>query len=188
MDSRLNGFFGCPFTGGSNMANNYKDQGIALLQKNPSRELLLEKMRLKLATTPPPAMEKEVRKRDVRKKKTLSWTVRGAILLAIIGSNYFLIGHKDTIVAKLGFEAVSSLPAPKESLGPDEKALYWTYAMYDIGKLRARFGVSGYYAINPIIARRGLEAVLPMVTSETLNEISAYLPVAYKTIKAGNPE
>ena len=170
------------------MANTSKDHGLALLQKNPSRELILEKMRNKLATTPAPSMLQAERKRDIRKKTAASWTVRGAILLVFVGANFFLIGNKDTIVAKLGMEAVPPLPIPKKNLSVDEQALYWTYAMYDIGKLRHRFGVNGYFAINAVNARRALEAILPEVSPEVLGEISAYTPVAFKTVKAGYQE
>jgi hypothetical protein len=170
------------------MANHSKDTGIALLQKNPARDLFLEKMRSKLASTPAPALEQATRKREVRKKNATSWTVRAAIVLAVLAGNYFLIGHKNTIVAKLGLESVPSLPVPEQALSADDQALYWTYAMYDIGKFRERFGITGYYAINQTNARRSLESLLPQVSPAVLGEISAYAPVAFKSVKVGYGE
>jgi hypothetical protein len=170
------------------MAKHSKDPGLALLQRNPSRELFLEKMRGKLATTPAPAVEKEARNREVRAKRAFSWTLYGSILLVIAGANYLFIGHKDTIVAKLGLESVPSLPGPAESLSPDEQALYWTYAMYDIGKFRKQFEVQGYLAINQTHARKSLEDLLPEVSPAVLGEISSYTSVAFKTVKAGYRE
>jgi hypothetical protein len=85
----------------------------------------------------------------------------------------------------LGLESVPALPVPQTTLSADDQALYWTYAMYDIGKLRERFGVSGYYAINQTSARRSLENLLPDVSPAVLGEISAYTSVAFKTVKMG---
>lgn len=170
------------------MANHPKDPGIALLQRNPARDAFLEKMRNKLASTPPPAVEQEARKRDVRKKKAVSWTVRAGILLAVVAANYLLLGNRDILVAKLGLESVPALPLPQKTLSIDEQALYWTYAMYDIGKFRERFGVTGYYGINQANARRSLEALLPETSPAVLGEISAYTSVAFKTVRmGGNP-
>jgi hypothetical protein len=167
------------------MANHQKDSGIALLQRNPARDAFLEKMRSKLASTPPPSVENEARKRSVRKKSAASWTLRAGILLAVIAANYFLLGNRNTIVAKLGLESVPALPLPQTTLSADDQALYWTYAMYDIGKFRERFGVAGYYAINQTSARRNLENLLPEVSPAVLGEISAYTSVAFKTVKMG---
>lgn len=165
------------------MANHPKDSGIALLQGSSARDAFIEKMRSKLASTPPPAVEKEARKRDVRKKKAVSWTVRAGILIAVLAVNYLFLGNRDIIVAKLGLESVPSLPVPEKSLSIDDQALYWTYAMYDIGKFRERFGVEGYYAINQINARRSLENLLPETSPSVLGEISAYASVAFKNVK-----
>lgn len=167
------------------MASHQKDSGNALLQRNPARDAFLEKMRSKLASTPPPAMENEARIRKVRKKNALSWTIRGVFLLAVAAGNYLFFGHKDAIVAGLGLESVPTLPAPGRQMGADDQALYWTYAMYDIGKFRERFGVTGYYAINQTNARRSLEGILPEVSPAALGEISAYTSVAFKTVKSG---
>lgn len=167
------------------MANHSNNDGLALLQRNPSRELLLEKMRTKLASTPAPAVGLKQRRHDVRRKNTLSWIIRVGIVLALVGANYLFIGHKGTIVAKLGFEAVPSLPKPARELSSDEQALYWTYAMYDIVKFRGRFGVEGFYAIDQKNARRNLEVLLPEVSPQILGEISAYTPVAFKEVKGG---
>lgn len=167
------------------MAKHQKDSGIALLQRNPARDAFLEKMRNKLASTPPPSVEKDARKRKVRKKNAVSWTLRGAFLLAVVAGNYLFFGHKDAIVAKLGLESVPMIPAPGLQMSADEQALYWTYAMYDIGKFRERFGVTGYYAIDQINARRSLENILPEVSPAVLGEISDYTNVAFKTVKFG---
>lgn len=167
------------------MANHSKDDGLALLQRNPSRELLLEKMRTKLASTPAPSVGIRLHRREARRKNAWSWIIRGGIVLSLIGANYFFIGNKDILVAKLGFEAVPTLPKPKPELTADEQALYWTYAMYDIVKFRRQFGVEGFYAIDQKNARRNLETLLPEVSPRVLGEISAYAPVAFKEVKGG---
>jgi hypothetical protein len=169
------------------MANHSKDDGLALLQRNPSRELLLEKMRTKLASTPSPTVGIQLRKHEARRKNAWSWFIRGGIVLSLIGANYMFIRNKDVIVAKLGFEGVPSLPKPDRQLSSDEQALYWTYAMYDIVKFRRQFGVEGFYAIDQNKARRSLEALLPEVSPQTLGEISGYFPIAYKQVKGEAP-
>ena len=167
------------------MANQPKDTGYALPQRNPARDAFLEKMRSKLATTPPPNVELEARNRQVRKRKAASWTLRAGILLAVIAVNYLFFGNRDMIVAKLGLESVPALPVPSRTQSIDEQALYWTFALYDIGKLRERFGVTGYYAIDQANARRSLEKLLPETSPAVLGEISAYTSVAFKAVNMG---
>jgi hypothetical protein len=170
------------------MSKHTKDTGLALLQKNPSRDAFLEKMRSKLATTPSMGAEIAVRKREVRNRKAASWTLRGTLLLAFIAINYFFLGDKTALAAKLGFESVPSLPAPQAQMSADDQALYWTYAMYDFGKFKQRFGVSGFYAIDQGRARKNLESLLPEVSSAVLGEISAYRSVAFHSVKPGAAE
>jgi hypothetical protein len=162
-----------------------KERGMSLIQHNQPREAMLAKMREKLASTPAPGKEMEKRGRSRRRKQAATWAYRIGLVLLVIGANYLLIGHKETIIARLGLEAVPGLPKPAANLDADQQALYWTYALYDFKKFRSTFGVDGHFAINQIEARRKLEDLLPMVTPATLGEISAYAPVAFKTVKEG---
>jgi hypothetical protein len=167
------------------MAKAYRDNsGLNLLQNNPPRELLLEKMRGKLASTPSAANVQVERKREVRKRAAASWIVRAVALLALGAINYLLIGNRDVIAAKLHKPAVARLPAPTESFSADERALYYAYALYDYPKLKERYGISGFYAVDQADARNKLQALMPMVSPRTLGAISAYTPVGFKSAAA----
>lgn len=167
------------------MAKASRDTGLTLLQSNPSRELLLEKMRGKLATTPTTVHVETERKRDVRRRTTASWTIRALALLGLCALNYFIIGNRDVIAAKLRAPAVPRLPTVSESLTPDQQALYYAYALFDYPKLQEQYKVSGFYAVNQADAKKRLQALLPQVSNRALGEISRYIPVAFKSADAG---
>lgn len=167
------------------MAKAIRDTGLTLLQSNPSRELLLEKMRGKLATTPTTVHVETERKRDVRRRTTASWTIRALALLGLCALNYFIIGNRDVIAAKLRAPAVPRLPTVSESLTPDQQALYYAYALFDYPKLQEQYKVSGFYAVNQADAKKRLQALLPQVSNRALGEISRYIPVAFKSADAG---
>jgi hypothetical protein len=165
------------------MVKGSKDYGPSLLQNNPARDMLLEKMRSKLATTPPPALEEALRRRAGRRNSLASWSWKAGLALVFVAANYLLLSHKDVIISRIGLESVPALPKPEKQMDADEQALYWTYALYDIRKFRQHFGIQGYYAINATDARKHLEALLPQVGSATLGMISAYGPiVAFKSV------
>lgn len=170
------------------MAVTRKDYGSNLIQSNPTREALLEKMRDKLARNVPMAKVREVQKKDVRKKTAGKWSLRIVVCLLVVAVNFLYFGKKETILAHLGYQSVPSLPRPNSSLTIDEQALYWTYALYDIQKLRSHFDISGYYAINQVGAKRNLEDLLPKVSTSVLGEISTYAPVAFRSIGGGGLE
>lgn len=160
-----------------------KDFDLSLLQRDPGREALLSKMRGKLAGFAPPASV-EVRSKAVSKQKAHAWVGRILILAVLVAGNYLLLDKKHVILAKMGYESVPSLPKPRGSMSLDEQALYYTYALYDITKLRQHFGVNGYFAIDERQARTKLDELLPKVEPATLGEISGYAPVAFKSISA----
>jgi hypothetical protein len=164
------------------MAKPTRDTGLTLMQNNLPRELLLEKMRGKLASTPGATLVETERKRDVRRRATASWTVRGIALIALCALNYFIIGNRDAIAAKLSKPSIARLPSPVESSSADQQALYYVYALYDYPKLKETFGVSGFYAVDQADAKRRIQALLPQVSNRALGEISRYMPVAFKSV------
>lgn len=164
------------------MNKNSRDTGLSLLQQNPSRELLLEKMRSKLASTPAAAVVQTERKREVRQRNGKSWFVRGLILLGIIGINYYAIGHKDTLVAKMSRKHVASLPVPADIYTTDQQALYYAYALFDYPKLKEVYGIQGFFAIDQADAKKQLEELLPAVSPAVMGEISRYMPIAFRSV------
>jgi hypothetical protein len=159
--------------------------GLSLLQSNPSREVMLEKMRNKLASKPSTAQIQTERKRDQRRGAATTWTIRALILLALAAVNYLFLGNGDLIASKLRKPSVPRLPAPALSSSADERALYYAYALYDYPKLEEQFKVKGFFAVDQNDAKRKLEALLPEVSPQTLGTISGYTPVAFKTPEAG---
>jgi hypothetical protein len=155
--------------------------GLSLLQTNPSREVMLEKMRNKLASKPSSAQVQIEHKRDKGRRAATTWTIRALVLLALAAVNYLLIGNGELIAAKLSKPAVPRLPAPALTASADERALYYAYALYDSPKLKERYGVSGFYAVDQADAKRKLEALLPEISPRALGTISGYTPVAFKS-------
>lgn len=166
------------------MADSNKAYDLSLLQTNAARDAMLNRMRGKLAGVAAPAAVNETRHRARRRSRAFTWTVRIACVAMVAGINYLLLDKQDAILATIGYAGVPSLPEPSRSLSPDDQALYYAYALYDIGKLRSRFGVTEYYAVDQAGARRKLEDLLPRVSLPVQGEISAYAPVGYRAIAA----
>jgi hypothetical protein len=168
------------------MAKVQKEQDFSLLQKSPDRDVLFEKMREALILGMLHDDKTEVRKREVRSRGNGSWWIRIALAFALLVAGLALIVNKEQILSRFGYESVPSLPAPRAALGKDDQALYWTYALYDIDKLRKRFGVQGYYAIDEFKARNSLSDLVPDVSPSVLGEISAYTSVAFRSLSPSN--
>jgi hypothetical protein len=109
--------------------------------------------------------------------------VGAAVLIA--GANWLLVDRKDALMAKVGISGIPSLPDPVRSLGADDKALYYAYALYDFAKFRSRFGIDEHYAIDQAAARKRLQELVPKISTATLGEISRYAPIGYMSVTAG---
>ena len=159
------------------MAKENKGYDLSLLQKDPSREALLNKMREKLAGTSVDLQQKQQRLKQVRDRRSRAWIWKFSLAALLIAANVLFYTQKERLIGRLGFEGVPALPRPKASLSPDTQALYWAYALYDFGKLQSRFGVANHFAINAVAARKALQELHPRVSMATLGEISAYGPI-----------
>jgi hypothetical protein len=167
------------------MADRNKEYDLSLLQKDAAREAVLSKMKGRLAGVVAPAVVHATRKKARDRGQALTWTVRILSVAMVAGINYLLLDKKDVLLAKIGFEGVPSLPKPSQNLSVDEQALYYAYALYDIGKFRKHFHAVGYPGVDQAGARRRLEELLPRVSLAVQGEISAYAPVGYRAITAG---
>ncbi len=159
-----------------------ENAGLSLLQTNPSREVMLEKMRNKLASKPSTAQIKTERNREKRRSAATTWTIRGLVLLALAAVNYLFIGNGEVIASKLRKPSVPRLPTPAMTISADEQALYYTYALYDYQKLEEHFKITGFFAVDQVDAKRKLQELLPRVSPQTLGTISGYTPVAFKSV------
>lgn len=170
------------------MLGNAKEYDLSLLQRDPAREQLLSKMRGKLAATPASsAVAGPGADGTKRAGRTQGWTwaVRVAMVALIASINWLLIERKDAILGSMGLQGIPTLPKASSTLTPDEKALYYAYALFDYGKFQERFGKAEYYAVDPVDARRRLQDLMPKISTSTLGEISGYMPVAFKAIPVG---
>jgi hypothetical protein len=170
------------------MAKQELNMGQSLLQNNPARDALLEKMRDKLARNIPIAQIRETERQKMKQKATANWTLRIMIGMLFLGANFFFFGKKETLMAHIGYQAVPPLPKPNRALSIDEQALYWTYALYDFKKLKGQFGIEGLVAIDQNSAKQKLETLLPMVSKPTIGIISAYTHVAFRDMKSGGSD
>ncbi|HLP43616.1 MAG TPA: hypothetical protein VK465_19090 [Fibrobacteria bacterium] len=166
------------------MQNSSKEYDLSLLQPDPGREAKLEKMRSKLAAFVPQAQPFPL-PRGAWKRSGKSWPIYFAVVAAIVACNWLVFEKKDVLIAKVSPKAIPVLAEPSGTLTPDEQALYWTYALYDIGKLKQNFPVVGYPAIDRNLATRRIEELLPFVKPKTLGEISGYMPVAFRSVSSG---
>lgn len=184
------------------MAERSKEFDVSLIQRDPAREARdreakLSRMRGKLAGFAPPRHPaaaaqgpRQVRlDTETRLPAPRGRAGRGAvwagILLMVAAVNWLLIDRKDTLMSKVGFSGIPSLPEPKRGLGADEKALYYAYALYDFTKFRERFQVAEHYAVDQATARSRLQELIPKVSNATLGEISKYSPMGYMSVTAG---
>ena len=140
----------------------YREPGVSLLQQNPARDAMLQKMRSKLATTPSQAVVVETQKREVRRSSTATWTVRGIALLGLVAVNYFILGNREAIAAKIRKPAVPVLEAPSEAMTPDDQAMYYALALYDWPRFQHDFNVEGFVAVDANDAKRKLQELLPV--------------------------
>lgn len=169
------------------MPGRQKEYELSLLQREPSREKILDKMRGKLATFSPSDIQAgpSARIRRDRRKQAWTWAIRISLVGMIAAVNWLLIDRKDQILATMGYEGVPALPRPAGNLSTDERALYYTYALYDYEKFKTRFGISGYFAVDQATARKRLDDLLPSVSTPILGEISGYAPVGFRSASAG---
>lgn len=115
----------------------------------------------------------------------MTWTIRLLSVAMVVGINYLLLDKKDVLLARIGYEGVPSLPKASPRLSTDEQALYYTYALYDYGKFKERFGATEYFAVDQAAIRKRLDELLPRVSLAVQGEISGYAPVGYRAITAG---
>jgi len=161
-----------------------KDTGLSLFQPDDRREIVLSRMRQKLAGVSGQTAERNMRHRLAHRNRMLAWGWKGVLAALLIVANVIFLGKRDSNLFTLGVQGIPYLPSPAAALGADEKARYWAYALYDYDKLKARFGMDNRYAVNQAEAKKRLQDLLPSVGMETLGEISGYAPVAFHEVSA----
>jgi hypothetical protein len=157
-----------------------RNSGLSLIQQNDGRELLLEKMRGKLAGSAMPSFQAVERKRVARQKTAFDWGWKIAIAAAIGLVNVAWMSSEPEAQVKAAVKHARKLSAPAASLDRNLQALYWACALYDYGQLKSRFGVADGVIINAKLAKERLEAMLPEIDPGTQTLIKGMMPPAGK--------
>jgi hypothetical protein len=96
-----------------------------------------------------------------------------ALVLAV--NAVLVIGKGESAVSVAKVRRAPAVQAPA-SLSPNDQALYWTYALYDFGRLQKRFGAPSHAVLDAVEAKRQLALLLPKVDAPTRFQIDRYLP------------
>ncbi|HKP97601.1 MAG TPA: hypothetical protein VJ385_17795 [Fibrobacteria bacterium] len=148
--------------------------GLSLIQVNDDREAMLLKMRGKLAGLSEVHVQATERRRVAVRKSAFGWGWRiGAAAVLVLG-NILYFSPGASIAAKAPEKRAPTLPHPSASLGVNDQALYWTYALYDFDMLKTRYGVPKQTVINAAVAAQMLRELLPKVDARTRFTIDRY--------------
>jgi predicted membrane-bound mannosyltransferase len=142
-----------------------------------SRNVVLERMRGKLAGQSADLMAQEDNRRKVVRKRRFAWGWRTGLAALFLAANAVLV-MKYAPEADAMVKAVRKAPAlsPSKSLSLDDQALFWTYALYDYGRLVKRFGAPAKAVVSAQEAKAELARLLPKVGARTRFDIGQYLP------------
>ncbi len=157
-----------------------RNPGMSLIQVHDGRQLMLDKMRGKLAGTSQFHAEASERRRvsaRVSARKALlgwGWKI-GALGLIAAVNIVWLSNHSQGKVDVAPRHAPNLIP-PSTKLTIDEQALYWAYALYDFDKLKSRFGAAKGVVIDSRLALANLQQLLPKVDPRTRFVIDRYQP------------
>ncbi len=155
-----------------------RNTGLSLIQPNDGRELLLEKMRGKLAGASVVHLEAAEKRRVTARKTAFGWGWRIAIAMAVALGNLAYIVSRPDAPAKAAEKHVAKLSAPSAALDANDQALYWTYALYDFDQLKSRYGVSSTAIVDAEYAKERLRALVPKVDARTRFIIDRMTPKA----------
>lgn len=132
-----------------------------LVQKTREDRRTLEKMRRKLATSGHMG-KNDVIKLKKNKKSMRIWPFAVVAAAALIGANLVLHTQQDKLVTALGGKVEDIKPplAPPAGTSLDDQARFWTYATYDIAKLKAKFKIPRGSVVNQMTAYANLQKIL----------------------------
>ncbi|HKP96566.1 MAG TPA: hypothetical protein VJ385_12480 [Fibrobacteria bacterium] len=143
-----------------------------LVQRREDRRTL-EKMRRKLATSGHMGKNDVAKLKSNPKRGVRVWPFAIAAAVVLLGLNFALRTQQERIAGALGAENVGKAPlTPPANASPDEQALFWAYAVYDVPKLKARFRIPKGAVIDQAAARKNLDILLAENLGATVrNEI-----------------
>ena len=148
--------------------------GMSLIQGNDNREAMLLKMRGKLAGISEFQIQNTAQRKIAVQKSAFGWGWRIGIAAILAMCNYAYFSAKDEPQGPARVKHAPKLAGPSASLGLDDQALYWAYALYDFDMLKKKYGVAKGTAINAATAKARLNELLPKVDTYTRYLIARY--------------
>ena len=153
-----------------------RNAGMSLIQVHDGRQLMLEKMRGKLAGASQFQTESIERRRVTARKSMLGWSWRIGILAVIAAGNIMWMSSRTEMKRMVAPKHAPTLAPPAAALNANEQALYWAYALYDFDKLCSKFNVPKGVVIDSRIAAANLRGLFPKADAQTRFAIERYLP------------
>jgi hypothetical protein len=161
--------------------NTPNEFNLSLIQQNGQREMMLEKMRSKLAGTSQHQVQKKERIVLASRRKAMGWGWRIAIMGAFLVGNLYFFSEGPQQTVKAAPKSAPRLPAPLASMDVNEQALYWAFALYDFDQLKERFGVQAASIVDAGVARKKLGELMPKVNDRTRFIIARMTPPERKS-------
>lgn len=147
----------------------------SLLAATDARRAMLEKMRGKLAAPSQASLAMAEKRRKAERGKVIGLGFRILLILSFLGANAVIFGFREEIAGVVKVRRAPTVGNPK-SLGLNDQALYWTYALYDFDRLKASYGAPANAVVDAAMARRKLEELMPKVDERTRFIIRRYMP------------
>jgi hypothetical protein len=125
------------------------------------RQIKLQRTRDKLAGNS--EKEAQIQKRREEAGRQMAWSRAWRLLAmaAIIALTWAAFTLRDEWTFSAPEKRLPVLSAPVAQMGTDQELLYWTYALYDVKKLRSEFGLPRKTLIDADRAKSRIRELLP---------------------------
>lgn len=147
--------------------NNPNEFNISLIQQRDQRQVMVEKMRGKLAGHSQSFIQAKERQAYATRKRAFVLGWRVALVGAFLLGNIYYVASRSDAPAKAAARKAPRLPAPAATMNVNDQAMYWTLALYDFDQLKSRFGVGPMTIVDAPAAKRKLQDLLPKVDART---------------------
>jgi hypothetical protein len=158
--------------------NNPNEFNISLVQQRDQRQLMVERMRGKLAGHSQSFIQAKERQAYATRKRAFVLGWRVALVGVFLLGNFYYIASRPEAPAKEAAKKAPRLPAPAATMNENDQAMYWTLALYDFDQLKSRFGVRAGTIVDAGAAKRKLKDLLPKVDARTRFTIDRMAPPA----------
>lgn len=156
--------------------NNSNEFDISLIQQQAQRQLMVAKMRGKLAGHSQSFLHAKERQAYATRKRAYVLGWRLALLGAFLLGNFYYIASRPDAPLKETAKSAPRLSAPPATMDVNDQAMYWTLALYDFDRLKTRFGVAAGTIVDAGAAKRKLNELLPKVDARTRFQIDRMVP------------